>query len=79
MITAMEEPIKKGSRPEEQMQHRNYEGAWQPSSQHPGSSSLLVIQGHGSKIATSESRVTHSKILINQWRKRVSSRDQLGH
>jgi hypothetical protein len=30
-------------------------------------------------IATSESRVTHSKILMNQWRNRTSSRDQLGH
>jgi hypothetical protein len=34
MIAAMEEPIKKGSRPEEQMQHRNYEGAWQPKPRH---------------------------------------------
>jgi hypothetical protein len=38
-----------------------------------------VIQGHYSIIATSESRVTHSKILINQWRNRASCPDQLGH
>ena len=48
-------------------------------SRHPGSSSLLVIQGHCSIIATSEARVTHSKILTNQWRNRASSRDQLCH
>jgi hypothetical protein len=30
MIAAMEESIKKGSRPEEQMQHRNYEGPGSP-------------------------------------------------
>jgi hypothetical protein len=33
-----------------------------------GSSSLLVIQVHGSKIATSEERVADWKILVNQGR-----------
>jgi hypothetical protein len=40
-----------------------------------GSSSLLVIQVHGSKIATSEERVAHWKILVNQWRNGHSFRD----
>jgi hypothetical protein len=31
-----------------------------------GSSSLLVIQVHGSKIATSEARVVNWKILVNE-------------
>jgi hypothetical protein len=44
-----------------------------------GSSSLLVIQGHYSTMATSKSRVTHSKIQINPWRNRASSHDQPGH
>jgi hypothetical protein len=40
-----------------------------------GSSSLLVIQVHGSKIATSEEKVVDWKILINQWRNEHSLRD----
>jgi hypothetical protein len=51
----------------------------QTASQHYGSSSVLVIQGHGSIIATSESRVTYPKILINQRRNEDSSHDRLGH
>jgi hypothetical protein len=41
--------------------------AWgrQTSSRFPGSSSLLVIQVHGSKITTSEERVANWKILVN--------------
>jgi hypothetical protein len=48
---------------------------------HSGSSSYLVIQGHCNRIAiaTSESRVRNSNILMNQWRNRAFSRDQLGH
>jgi hypothetical protein len=45
----------------------------------PGSSSLLVIQVHGSIIATRENRVANSKIFINQWRNGPSSRNQLSH
>ena len=37
----------------------------QTSPQHPGSSSLLVIQVHGSKIATSEERVANWETLVN--------------
>jgi hypothetical protein len=44
-----------------------------------GSSSLLVIQVHGSKIATSEERVANWKILVNQWRNEHSCRDELSH
>jgi len=33
-----------------------------------GSSSRLVIQVHGSNIATSKERVANGKILVNQWR-----------
>jgi hypothetical protein len=40
-----------------------------------GSSSLLVIQVHGSKSATSEERVANWKILVNQWRNEHSFRD----
>jgi integrase len=40
-----------------------------------GSSSLLVIQVHGSKIATSEERVANWEILVNQWRNEHSFRD----
>jgi hypothetical protein len=32
-----------------------------------GSSSLLVIQVHGSEIATSQEMVVNWKILVNQW------------
>jgi hypothetical protein len=42
-----------------------------------GSSSLLVIQVHGSKIATSEERVANWKILINQQSNEHSFRDEL--
>src|SRR5882724_8475968 len=52
---------------------------FQPSSQHPGSSALLVIRVNRSKIATSEARVVTSKLLVNQWRSKPSSRDPLGH
>jgi hypothetical protein len=45
----------------------------------PGSSSLLVIQVHGRKIATSEERVADWKILVNQWRNEHSLRDELSH
>jgi hypothetical protein len=38
----------------------------QSSSGHPGSSALLVIQVHGSKMATSEERGANGKILVNQ-------------
>src|SRR5262249_24007477 len=51
----------------------------QTSPRPPRSSSVLVIQGQGSIMATSESRVTHLKILKNPWRNRTSSHDQLGH
>jgi hypothetical protein len=44
-----------------------------------GSSSLLVIQVHGSKIAPSEERVANGKILVNQWRNEHSCRDELSH
>ena len=47
----------------------------QPSSAHPGSSSLLVIQVHESKIATSEKRVEDWQIIVNQWRNEHSLRD----
>jgi hypothetical protein len=40
-----------------------------------GSSSLLVIQVHGSKIAPSEERGPDWKILVNQWRNEHSCRD----
>jgi hypothetical protein len=39
----------------------------------------LVIQVHGSKIATSEERVANWKILVNQWRNEHSFRDELSH
>jgi hypothetical protein len=42
-----------------------------------GSSSLLVIQVHGSKIATREERVADWKIFVNQWRNGHSLRDKL--
>jgi hypothetical protein len=38
-----------------------------------------VIQGRWSKIATGESRVARSKILVNQWKNEQASRHQLGH
>jgi hypothetical protein len=41
--------------------------------------SLLVIQDHCSIMAANESRVTYSKVPINQWRNRTFSHDQLGH
>jgi hypothetical protein len=41
----------------------------------PGSSSLLVIQVHGSKIAMSEEKMADWKILVNQWRNEHSLRD----
>ena len=44
-----------------------------------GSSSLLVIQVHGSQIATSEARVANGKILVNQCRNEHSCRDELSH
>jgi hypothetical protein len=44
-----------------------------------GSSPLLVIQVHGSKIATSEERVANWKILVHQWRNEHSFRDELSH
>ena len=47
----------------------------QSSPQDPGSSSLLVIQVHGSKIATSEERMANWEILVNQWRNEHSCRD----
>jgi hypothetical protein len=59
--------------------HRIQSAAFRTGVKEMGSSSFLVIQGQCSIIATSESRVTHSKILMNQWRNRASSRDQLGH
>jgi hypothetical protein len=40
-----------------------------------GSSSLLVIQVHGSKMATSEEKVADWKTLMNQWRNEHSLRD----
>jgi hypothetical protein len=40
-----------------------------------GSSPLLVIQVHGSKIATSKERVANWKILVNQWSNKHSFRD----
>jgi hypothetical protein len=39
----------------------------------------LVIQVHGSKIATSEEKVADWKTLINQWRNEHSRRDELSH
>jgi hypothetical protein len=45
----------------------------------PGSSSLLVIQVHGSNIATSKERVANGKILVNQWRHEHSFGDELSH
>jgi hypothetical protein len=48
---------------------------FQPSPGHAGSSSLLVIQVHGSKIATSEEKVADWKTLINQWRNEHSLHD----
>jgi hypothetical protein len=47
----------------------------QSSPQHPGSSSLLVIQVHGSKITTREERVANGKILVNQWSNKHSFRN----
>jgi hypothetical protein len=44
-----------------------------------GSCALLVIQGSCSTIATREEKMVNSKLLVNQWRKEPSSRDQLGH
>ena len=41
--------------------------------------SLLVIQVHGSKIATSEERVAGWKILVNQGRNEHSLHDELSH
>jgi hypothetical protein len=49
----------------------------QSSPQHPGSSSLLVIQVHGSKIATSEERGTDWRILVNQGRNACALCDAL--
>jgi NAD binding domain of 6-phosphogluconate dehydrogenase len=49
------------------------------SSIHPGSSSLSVIQGHCSIMATTEWRMKNAKILMSQWRNRDSSHNQLGH
>jgi hypothetical protein len=51
----------------------------QTTSEHYGSSSLLVIQVHGSKIATREEKVADWKTLINQWRNEHSLRDELSH
>jgi hypothetical protein len=51
----------------------------QSSPQHPGSSSLLVIQIYGSQIATSEERVANWGILITQQRNEHSFRDQPSH
>ena len=48
-------------------------------SQEIGSSSLLVIQVHGSKIATKEEKVADGKTLMNQWRNEHSLRDELSH
>ncbi len=45
----------------------------------PGSSSLLVIQAHGSKTTTSEERVAHRKFLVNQWSHAHAFRDELSH
>jgi hypothetical protein len=45
----------------------------------PGSSSLLVIQVHGSKITTSEERVADWKILVNQGRNKHSLHDELSY
>jgi hypothetical protein len=39
-----------------------------------GSSALLVIWGKRNNIATSETRVVTSKLLVNQWRSEPSSR-----
>jgi hypothetical protein len=39
----------------------------------------LVIQVHGSQIATSEEREADWKILINQWGNEHSLRDWLSH
>jgi hypothetical protein len=44
-----------------------------------GSSSLLVIQVHGSKMATSEEKAADWKTLMNQWRNEHSCRDELSH
>src|SRR5262245_14608037 len=51
----------------------------QTASQHYGSSSLLVIWGQRSNMATSEARVVTSKLLVNQWRSEPSSRGPLSH
>jgi hypothetical protein len=45
----------------------------------PGSSSFLVIQVHGSNIATREEKVEDWKTLMNQWRNEHSFRDELSH
>jgi hypothetical protein len=39
----------------------------------------MVIQVHGSNIATSEERVAHWKILVNQWSNAHAFRDELSH
>jgi hypothetical protein len=44
-----------------------------------GSSSLLVIQVHRSKIAMSDERGANCKILVNQGRSEHSLRDELGY
>ena len=44
-----------------------------------GSSALLVIQGNQSNIAASEEKLANSKLLMNQWRNELSSRDRLGY
>jgi hypothetical protein len=36
-----------------------------------------VIRVNRSKIATSEERMANSKLLVNQWRNKPSSRDSL--
>jgi hypothetical protein len=41
--------------------------------------SLLVIQVHGSTIATGEERVADWKILVNQWSNEHAFRDELSH
>jgi hypothetical protein len=51
----------------------------QTASEHCGSSSLLVIQAHGSKTTTSEERVAHRKFLVNQWSHAHAFRDELSH
>ena len=39
----------------------------------------MVIQGHGSEIATSQEMVVNWKILVNQWGSEHSFHDELSH